>query len=198
MASPSVSLKNTSITADYLWALVSRGRVFIVSDADQNDMVTGQTSFAATTPTFQLDVPDGTWALPIYADLSQGGTVAGGDIGLVVEIDNADRYASSGTSETVLNARTDATHSPLCTFRSNPTAESGYGVRVLSAQIAPDVSPAEGIVPGPLLTMPIPFLLVGPAAWNIYTYAGTTGPTWLWTACWAEGREADLPSVFTS
>lgn len=198
MPGPSISLKNTNVTADYMWALAARGRVFIGADGDQNDTVTGQTSFANTTPTWSIDVPLGTTCIPLYVDLSQSGTVAGDTIFLIVEIDNADRYASGGTAETVLNARTDATHSPLCTLRSNPTAEAGYGIRVVSANIAPDVSPAEGIIPGPFIPMPMPFFLVGPAGFLVYTYAGTTGPTWLWSIAWAEIPTRDLPSLITT
>ncbi len=43
--------------ADISWRLAIEGRFFYASDADQNDYVTGQTSFANTTPTFLLENP---------------------------------------------------------------------------------------------------------------------------------------------
>lgn len=176
-----------------LWYLAKQGRIFIAGDADQNDTVTGQTSFANTTPTFLIDVPASTIVVPMYADLSQAGLVAGGDITLIIEIDNADRYGSSGTDETtILNSNVNHTRTPLAKIYSNPTANAGTGQRVFSALIAPDVSPAEGILPGPLWTPVVPLILEGPAAFLIYTYAGTTGPTWLWTICWAELPAGDV------
>lgn len=178
---------------DILSALAMEGRAFYASDNDQNDVVTGQTSFANTTPTFLLDVPSGTTAIPILVALTQSGSVAGGDIDVIMEIDNADRYASSGTSETVLCARTSGGRSNLCTLYSNPTAESGYGVRIWGVHVAPDISPAEGVI-NELVWTPAGTLdyIVGPGALAIYTYAGTTGPTWLWTIKWIEIPTADL------
>ena len=41
-----------AISQDVSWVIALRGQIYIASDADQNDRVTGQTSYAATTPTF--------------------------------------------------------------------------------------------------------------------------------------------------
>jgi hypothetical protein len=178
---------------DILSALALEGYAFYASDADQNDMVTGQTSFAATTPTFLLDVPLGTTAIPLLVALSQAGTVAGGDITILMEIDNADRYDSGGTEETVLCARTTGGKTNSCKLYSGATAAAGYGVRIWGVQVAADVSPAEGVVNEPVWT-PAGTLdyIVGPGALAIYTYAAATGPTWLWTIKWLEIATADL------
>ena len=174
-------------TADWLRALAMDGKVYLASDADANDMVTGQTSFADTTPTFLLRVPSGTTAIPLYANLQQAGTVAGAFITVTVEIDNADPYASGGTAETILSSRTDQPSSPACSVYSNPTVTTGnYGVQVESRVVGQDVSPAEGANNNILWTPQVPMFLVGPASLKIYTYAGTTGPTWLWAIGWAE------------
>lgn len=166
----------------------AEGRIFYASDADQNDLVTGQTSFAATTPTFQLDVPDGTTAIPLLLSLHQTGSVAGATIDVIMEIDNAVRYSTGGTAETKLAARTDAPITSLCTLRSGATAAAGYGVRIFGITVGQDVSSAEGAVNEIIWTPPGDQLdyIVGPGAWNIYTYAGATGPTWFWTVKWME------------
>ncbi len=171
---------------DPLSYLSSMGRVFYASDADQNDLVTGQTSFANTTPTFVLDVPAGTVAIPLMLRLFQTGTVAGAAVDVIIEFDDADRV-TSGTAETVLSSRTDQPIPPTCTFQSTVTAPSGYGVRVAGYTLGQDVSPAEGAV-NEIIWAPTAGLdlLVGPAAMCVYTYAGTTGPTWFWSAKWAE------------
>lgn len=181
-------LQTANLGSDFLTYLAADGRIFYASDADQNDLVTGQTSFANTTPTFVLEVPTGTTAIPLMVRLSQTGTVAGGAIDVIMELDNAARYSSGGTTETVLAAKTGGnTQSNNCTLYSGATAAAGYGVRIFGATIGQDVSPAEG-APNEILWTPVAGLdfLVGPAAFLVYTYAGTTGPTWFWTVKWAE------------
>lgn len=193
-----------SISADMLWKLSASGKVFVASDADQDDAVTGQTSFVATTPTFLLDVPLGIVAIPLFFNLSQAGTVAGGDIQVIVEIASGKRYASGGTNKTAaradgapgaFSANTKALNGPLCRLFSNPTGAAGYGVTPFRVRLAPDISPAEGAVQGPFWTPEVPYFLNGPSSLLIYTYAATTGPTWLWGMGWAELTERDLAEL---
>ena len=175
--------------------LAAHGQVFYASDADQNDLVTGQTSFAATTPTFIIDVPSGTTVIPLMVSLNQTGTVAGAKIDVIIEIDNADRYSAGGTEETVLCSRTDITAANLAKLYSGATANAGYGVRLQGLSIGQDVEPAEGALQEYLWvpTSGVDFL-VGPAAFLVYTYAATTGPTWFWTIKWAEIPSSFLPT----
>jgi hypothetical protein len=167
--------------------LASEGRVFYAADAAAGDLVTGQTSFATTTPTFQLTVPAGSVAIPLGMRLMQMGTVAGGAITVLMEFDNASRYGSSGTAETILPALTSAaTTFNTCTFRSNPTATDAYGIRVAQWFVGPDVSTAEGAVqeitwaPSAGLDLLNGGASTG-ASWNVYTFAGSTGPSWGWS-----------------
>lgn len=168
------------------------GRIFVSSDADQNDRVTGQTSFANTTPTFMIDVPSGTTCIPLFVNLTQSGTVAGGDIAVEIEIDKIDRYNTGGTEEKAYTSRLK-NRTNVCKLYSGATANSGYGIRVFAATIAPDVSPAEGAVQGPYWQAEIPYLIDGPGAFLVYTYAASTGPTWEWSIAWAEVPTLDLP-----
>jgi hypothetical protein len=181
------------------WA--REGRVFFASDGDENDLVTGQTSFADTTPTFSLQVAAGApvAVVPLYYQLAQTGSVAGAAIDIITEIDNIAKRASGGTSETVLSSRTDSlgvAHDTNVILYSNPTGTAGYGVRVAGITLGPDVSSAEGARNEYLWTPLAPIYLMPTAAigasLNVYTYAGTTGPTWFWTFCWAEIPLTDL------
>ena len=168
--------------------LASIGRVFYTADADQNDGVVGQTSFADTTPTFLIDVPLGQTVIPLMVNLFQVGTVAGGAISVIVEIDNADRYNTGGTSETTLCSLTTGgdlggTLPTGLGVYSNPTANAGYGVRIDSALMAQDTDPAvtESAQRRYLWTPQAGLdYIVGPGAFVVYTYAATTGPTWWW------------------
>lgn len=175
-------------TIDFLWKASYEGKVFIAGDADQNDTVTGQTSFANTTPTFCLDVPADINAIPLFVNLVQTGTVAGGDIELLIEIDRVKRF-SSGTAETVFNS---AFKTPKCGMYSTVTAVAGYGMNLLNLDLAPDVSPAEGAVQGPFWTPPYPVILKGPASLLIYATAGVTAPTLFWNIGWIELTNAEL------
>lgn len=187
---------------DVATLLAIEGQTFYASDADQNDVVTAVTSFAATTPTFLLQVPSGTTVIPLGVRLAQTGTVAGAAIDIIMEIDNADRYSAGGTSETILPARTlgpsgssgsSAASSSACTLYSNPTAAAGYGVRIDGITIGQDVSSAEGAINSYIWTPSGGYdFIVGPGAWLIYTYAGTTAPTWFWTIKWGEVLTVNL------
>ena len=111
-----------------VWGILAgEGRTFYASDADQDDKLTGQTSFANTTPTLFLRVPVGTVAIPGLVALGQSGTVAGDAITVIIEIDNEDRLNTGGTSETRFNARTGGAQLPTaqCTVLSTATATAG-------------------------------------------------------------------------
>lgn len=182
--------KVVPVMADYLWGLALTDHIFIASDADQDDLVTGQTSFANTTPTFLLDVPPGKVALPLFLNLSQTGTVAGAAIDVIIEIDRVRRFSTGGTSEkaySTMNGRESGSK-----LYTGATASAGYGLRLWGATLGQDVSPAEGAIQGPFWKPEVPYPLVGPASLLIYTYAGTTGPTWFWTVGYAEWSRTEL------
>ncbi len=172
--------------ADITGILTGEGRAFYASDADQNDLVTGQTSFADTTPTFTLSVPQGTVAIPILVSLGQTGTVAGDTISVIMELTKPGQTRfSSGTAETSQNIGKDK-RVAKATLYSTVTAVAGYGVRVWGVNVAQDVAPAEGISNELIWSPSGPDFIYGPGEAHIYTYAGTTGPTWFWTIKWLE------------
>ena len=171
--------------------LTLAGCLFVASDADENDLVTGQTSYAATTPTWLLDVPKGTTAIPLYVNLAQGGSVAGGDVNIHISIDNVARF-TSGTAEKAFNFRRKT---PKCGLYSTVTAAAGYGINLFTATVGADISPAEGAVQGPYWAAEVPHFIEGPGAFMVYTYAGTTGPSWGWSIGWLELPTASLPKL---
>ena len=187
---PTVGSTSIPVTADLTWRLSLEGRIFISSDGDQNDYVTGQTSFANTTPTFLLHNPAGSDRLiiPLYYQLSQAGTVAGGDINVDTEIVAPSAWASGGTAEKILNSRPGMSGRPAPhgIVYSNPTATAGYGIAIGHATLAADVSPAEGIINIYEWQPPAGTMLDPGTSLNVFTYAGTTGPTWGWVFAWAE------------
>lgn len=182
-----------AFTADYLLNLLLQGRVFTASDADENDRVTGQTSFAATTPTFLLHVPNGTKAMPLGVSLGQAGTVAGGDISVMLSFDRVSRYSTGGTSEAVSALRTDRVNTNRCLLYSGATASGATDARVLlSLGEVPAVAGSgtatrsDSYINLAAFRDFTPPILVGPAAFLVFTYAASTGPTWEWSITWAE------------
>lgn len=180
---------NVPFSADVSWRLSLEGRMFYASDADQNDYVTGQTSFANTTPTFILQNPaaSGVLCVPLFYCLTQAGSVAGGDINIDTEIRNSDAYASSGTDEKVANARPKHGRKAQCHLWSGATATAGYGIAIAHATLAADISPAEGIINEYLWTPVSGIDILDPGTClQVFTYAAVTGPTFGWVFKWAE------------
>jgi hypothetical protein len=183
--------QGSGIGQDFAWRLSKEGRIFYASDADQNDFVTGQTSFVNTTPTFLLRNPSNSEriCIPLLFSLNQAGTVGGGVVSVSAEIDNADVYSSGGTVETVLSSRpvNPVSGGNLCTLVTNPNCSAGYGVRVMGLQIGQDVEPAEGAVQEVLWTPTSGIDILDPGSClKVYTWAASTAPTWYWTFKWAE------------
>lgn len=188
------SFMGNAISADMLWNFAKNGQIFIASDADVDDMVTGTVSgsFDTTTTTFMLSVPAGTTAIPLFVNMQQGGTVGGGTVFLFTTLNTVDRYSTGGTSEKVFNL---AGNAAKCVLRSSATATTdaiGYGIRVWGTQIGQDIAPAEGAVQAGIWKPEVPYLLKGPASMNIYSHAATTGPTWVWSIGWAEVNTKDI------
>ena len=196
------------LSYDVAWVLAAGGRVYIASDADQNDRVTGQTSFANTTPTFLLNNPSTSTVVcvPFYYQLTQTGTVAGGAISIETEVRSPTAYASSGTSEGVSSAffgrdnvtGWSAAPSNVCVLYSGATAGAGQGRSLGHAQLAADVEPAEGVINVYEWTAPSGLMLGPDASLGIYTYAASTGPTWGWVFVWAELPFGMLPGIAQS
>ena len=165
------------------------GRLICAGDAAVGDLVTGQTSFVATTPTFALNVPTGSAAVPIEVILQQAGSVAGGAISVFFEISSAvGIYASGGTAEKLQSVYAGSSFVTSSAVYSNPTTTAGYGMQIAMWLRGFDVSSAEG-APSEIVWRPEwPLFLVGPVALKIYTWAGTTGPSWSWSI-----KYADIP-----
>ena len=198
-------ITNVFRTAQNPFAVLSAmGHLYNVSPGTGiGTTVAGTTTLANTTPTFHLDIPSGITCIPVSISLQQAGTVAGGAITVIMEVDNADRYTSGGTAMGVLNANTGISrvftdlNSALAfysTIGSAITATNAFGVEIWSPLVGQDVSPAEGITNELVYTPPAgaPEFIQGPAGLLIYTNASTTAPTWFGRFKIAAFKTADL------
>ena len=173
--------------------LAAEGYMYRFGGSALDTTATGATSFATTTATFLLEVQAGTQyaVIPAEARLFQAGTVAGGAITYLMEMDNADRYTSGGTAMTTLNVKTDGPAIPSgVTFYSTAggaiVSTNAVGVRMDGALLGQDVSPAEGAVQSIIWTPQAGIDILAPtaslgASWLINTSAAVTGPTWLFS-----------------
>jgi len=165
------------------------GRAFMVSNAARETaLAVGGTSFSDTAPAFILDVPSGTGVVPLEIDLRQGGTVAGGMITVLATLSDKVRRASSGTSHTPQNMRFDEPQTSGCSFYTGATAATNDDdISLFSGLFAQDLDGAVGVsqVHWSARDSYAPYL-VGPASLVVYTFAGTTQPSWFFTFKWAE------------
>ena len=178
--------------------LAAEGYMYRFSGATLNTTATGATSFATTTPTFCFVVDAATQyaAIPAEARLFQAGTVGGGAVSVLMEIDNADRYTSGGTALLSQNCLTKGptlasriTAGAMAMYDTNSTAitaTDAVGIRTYGALLGQDVSPAEGAVNEIIWTPQAGIDILAPtaslgASWLINTFAGVTGPTWFYS-----------------
>ena len=173
---------------DYRQLMKQAGQMFQVSNAaKQTALAAGGTSYSDTAPAFNFDVPAGITMFPELIRLRQCGTVAGGVITYLVTWDNAVRL-TSGTQLTIRNVRSDAPYASGCTAYANPTiAALSQHNEVCGGIMAMDVATSPSLA-GNMLELTSEFLpiLVGPASFQIYTFAGTTQPSWFYRIVWGE------------
>lgn len=152
-----------------------RGQRYACCHQTPGTGVTGQTSFAATTPTFLL-YQAGVASRLVLAGmtLTQIGAVAGGNIGIALAIDSANRYASGGTAITPAPMLAGGSRAALATFRTGATASAaGSGTKyIFETLVAASV--------GEVTSLDFKDGIIIPATGSvlIYTWAAVTGPTW--------------------
>ena len=179
--------------------LASEGYMYRFSGATLATTATGPQSYATTTPTFILVVDAGTQfaVIPAEMRLFQAGTVAGGAITYLMEMDNADRYTSGGTALVSQNVKTTGptlasrvTAGAIAMYDTNSTAitaTDAYGIRMDGGLLGMDVSPAEGAVQTIIWTPQAGIDILAPsstlgASWIINTStAAGAGATWIYS-----------------
>jgi hypothetical protein len=152
------------------------GVSFNVTHQTPGTDVTGQTSFAATTPTFLIYQSGAVNRVVLEEiELSQTGTVAGAAIQVYVAIDTASRYSSGGTAVVPQCVSGESSTSPTFTFTYNPTANAaGAGTRyVMSRSIAQSVGAAPHV-----WSFKDAVSIGATGSILVYTVAATTGPSW--------------------
>ncbi len=171
---------------------VADGRVFVASPAAREtaEAIGTVDTFSDTDPALLLDVPSGTTAIPLEIIMNQGGTVAGGNITLLITLSDKIRYSSGGVAITPKNMRFDEPRSSTCRFYSGSTdivANANAEDLTLFAQnLIHDIDTLEGGNVQWTARKFIAPVLVGPAALPIYAEAATTQPSFFYVVKWAE------------
>lgn len=145
-------------------------------------VVTGQTSFVATTPTFlATQTTAGKRAMLRRLSLTQAGTVAGGQISVAIAIDLIDRFASAGTERTPVAPNADNADAASFNWYENPTAAAASSIRWLDAfELDANVGETLELLPADGIQ------LVNASSLLVYTWAATTGPSWHYAAEFVE------------
>jgi len=182
--------------------LVADGRVFIASNtAMETADVLGDASYANTVAALAIDVPAGVTIKPLEIVLIQGGTVAGGDITVLMTLDDKVRI-TSGVKCAVSNYQISASevNASLCDVYQH---KEGTTNLVVAANAEDNTffakMCAEDIVGGDehqviwtARKYPAP-TLKGPAALVVHAYpAAGAGPSFFWHMLWAEYRTGEV------
>lgn len=140
--------------------------------------VTGQVSFAETTPTWIIyGAGLGKRIILSQMILTQTGTPAGGAIDLRIYVAPSNRFSSGGNAQTPVNTNAQRAETFSASFRDGATAAAGTDERlILNRSIA--------VLAGDTFKLPAELEEVvqfeGTGSILIYTSAATTGPTWDW------------------
>lgn len=192
---PRINRRAEIVTPDWMTQLAIEGHVFELSNATKGTALAGGgTSYSDTAPWLNIDVPAGYTMVPLEILLNQGGTVAGALITVLLTADNKVRYSSGGSALTPKANRSDAPVGPQCVVYAGATCSAAGVARTFWASLlSPDVTPTADVAfPGYDNRVEwtarkfVPPVLVGPASLVIYTYAGTTQPSWFYTIKWLE------------
>lgn len=186
------------VVVDLYTQLVDDGRVFVASNAAREtaEAIGTATTFSDTDPALLLDVPSGTTAKPLEIIMNQGGTVAGGNITLLITLSDKIRYASGGVKLTPQNMRFDEPRSSSCNFYTGSTDivanANTDDITLYGANLVHDIDALEGghiHLTAKNYIMP---QLIGPAALVIYAVAATTQPSFFYSIKWAEFDTTDV------
>lgn len=190
MAKSSVDKTPLPLIRNYgdIASLVFEGKVYHVTNPTVGTAVVGQTSYAATLATFTFRNLGARLMVPLYADLVQSGTVAGGRIIFNVQVLETDQFTSA-TALTVKNSNWrygDASGVLAYHTATIPTLTTGNARLVYSGEVFQTLTAANA--DNTLNVFKYPgFVAVRPnGALNVYTNAGTTGPGWSFNIAWAE------------
>lgn len=163
------------------------GRRYCFTHQTPGTGVTGQTSYAATTPTFLFyRASAGTRFVLCRVVLMQTGTVAGGPIRVAIVTDTINRYSSGGTAIAGGQTSREASARTAETiFRTGATASAASAAKVhwstgwpQSLGRSDTIDFRDGLIIGSTGSI------------LVYTFPSTgTAPTWYFTF---EGYEEDL------
>lgn len=173
---------------NYRYQLAQRGQLWCVSHQTPGTGVTGQTAFDATTPTFLIRSAGTKRKLLDRLVLGLRGTAPGDDVDIVIAVDPVDRLsAATGTLVTPYVPHTKRKISDDTadfTFRYNPTAIAAGTDDNLPRFIHHEtigVVTLAGVMRSVEIDLRGKCAIEGTGSILVYTWSGTTGPTWGFT-----------------
>lgn len=175
---------NVTQARESAFAAARNGRRFVATHQTPGTLVTAQTGFVATTPTFLMRQSSSSVRIILRSiTLTQMGTVAGGPIFIVGMLDPDDRLSAGGTAVVPKNTNLEsAGASGLTEFLFNPTATAADADErvVVSAGAPATVGTITQIGFRDQVLVPLD------GSFLLYTWAPGTAPSWLFTFEWEE------------
>ena len=169
-------------------SLVEEGKVFHVSNPTVGTEIVGQTSYVATATTFSFRNLGSKLMVPLWCHLVQADAVAGGRIIVHTQALETDQF-TSGTALTAVNSNwrnRDANGVIAFHTATLPSFTTGNARLVHTGEYFQTVTAANGDNRINAFTRP-GFVGVRPGGGlHVYTWAGTTGPSWSFDIAWAE------------
>lgn len=191
MAQMSKDKSPLPILRDYgsVASLVEEGKGFHIVNETVGTELVGQTSYVATLATFSFRNLGSKLMVPLWARLHQADAVAGGRIIAHTQVLETDQAPTTITAATVRNLNwftKDASGVLAGTTVTLPTFTTGNARLVWTGEFFQTVTAAND--DQVINAFPYPgFVGVRPGgAIHIYTWAGTTGPSWSYDIAWAE------------
>jgi len=159
------------------YAAARRGKRFYATHQTPGTLITAQTSFVATTPTFMYRINSAAIRAIVRSFNLSIQNTPGGPVFVCLAIDTADRYDSAGTAVTLQNSNEESATAAVGLFYTNPTANAaGAGTRYLNTWVIPasvggnmNIDLGDGVLLGPGTTPNGSTLL-------IYVWAASTAP----------------------
>jgi len=169
-------------------ALVEEGKVFHVTNPTVGTEIVGQTSYVATATTFSFRNLGSKLMVPLWARLVQADAVAGGRIIVHTQVVETDQF-TSGTALPIANSNWRNKDAPgVLAYHTAtlPAFTTGNARLVHTGEYFQTVTAANNDNVINAVTLP-GFVGVRPnGGLHIYTWAGTTGPSWSFDIGWAE------------
>ena len=183
-------------TFDWKQVLAFEGKVYLMQMGTEDAPINSTTSIDAELVTAIIDVPDGSVAIPLWAQMVVATWTTSALVNFMIEVDNAKvRYSSGGTAFTPLNIHTGMPNGSGCKAYVGPDITvadktTGGSLELYRESIELNVGDAADYWPKMEYIPVVSPIVQGPASILYHAGAGSADVTMYGNIIWAELRKA--------